>query len=316
MRPFAAFDLHCDTLTDCMYTNTGNPDTLDDPKRVLSLSNMPEDINWAQLYAIWIQDEYTGNSAMDFFDRSADNFDRQMKLFSDRVSPCRNASDIEAAWAAGKRAAVLTVENGSVLGGKLENLQHVADRGVKCMTLVWNGRNEIGSGQKEKGGLTAFGRELIPEMEKTGILVDVSHLNDQGFEELTGIVKKPFTATHSNARAVCGHKRNLTDDMIKEMAARGCLIGLNYYTDFICDNGEDANTPDTLFRHVEHFLELGAENCLALGSDFDGSTLPVFINTAAKVADYYGYMIDRGISVETADAVFYKNAMRFFKENL
>lgn len=316
MKSYAVFDLHCDTLTDCMYTNTGNMDTLDDPKRVLRLSNMPEGVNWAQFYAVWIQDGYRGPAAMEFFDRCADSFDRQMKRFSDRVSPCRSGADVEAAWAEGKRAAVLTVENGSVLGGKMENLQHLVDRGVKCMTLVWNGKYEIGSGQLEKGGLTGFGKELIPEMEKAGILVDVSHLNDQGFEDLIGIVKKPFTATHSNARAICSHKRNLTDDMIKEMVSRGCLIGMNYYIDFICDNGEDAKTPDSLYRHIEHFLELGAEDCLALGSDYDGCTLPEFLSTPEKVAEFYGYMLERGLPAETADKVFYKNAIRFLKETL
>lgn len=316
MKPYAVFDLHCDTLTDCMYTSTGNTDTLDDPERVLRLSNMPADVNWAQLYAVWIQNEYTGSAAMEFFDACADSFDRQMKLFSDRVVHCCTAADIEAAWAAGKRAAVLTVENGSVLGGKLENLQHLADRGVRCMTIVWNGKNEIAAGQKEEGGLTEFGRELIPEMEKEGILVDVSHLNDRGFEDLIAVVRKPFTATHSNARSVCSHKRNLTDDMIREMVSRDCLIGLNYYVDFICDNGDDAKTPDSLYRHIEHFLELGAENCLALGSDFDGCDLPEFLDTPSKVAGLYEYVIGRGVSTETADAIFYKNALRFFKNNL
>ena len=107
-------DLHCDTLTDCKYA-AGNPDTLDDPKRVLSLSAIPRDVRWAQFFAIFIPDEQRGRAAIDYFDQNRRNFDRQMKRFSDRVSPCRSLGDMEAAFAQSKTAAFLTVENGSAL---------------------------------------------------------------------------------------------------------------------------------------------------------------------------------------------------------
>ncbi|MCI6027324.1 MAG: dipeptidase [Oscillospiraceae bacterium] len=314
MRPYALIDLHCDTLTDCKYA-AGNPDTLDDPKRVLSLSAIPDDVHWAQFFAIFIPDEQRGRAAIDYFGQNHRNFVRQMKRFSDRVSPCRGLGDMEAAFAQSKTAAFLTVENGSVLAGDLSRVRALAEAGVCAITLVWNGENEIGSGHGTGHGLSAFGRAVIPEMERCGILVDVSHLNDPGFEDLLEVAQKPFLATHSNARAVAGHRRNLTDEMIREMVRRGCLIGLNYFVSFLRDGGE-VTSLDDLYRHIVHFLELGASKNLALGSDFDGAALPDCLNTPQKAAEAYGYLLARGIGQKQADGIFYQNARRFFAENL
>ena len=314
MRPYALIDLHCDTLTDCKYA-AGNPDTLDDPKRVLSLSAIPDDVHWAQFFAIFIPDEERGRAAIDYFGQNHRNFVRQMKRFSDRVSPCRGLGDMEAAFAQSKTAAFLTVENGSALAGDLSRVRVLAEAGVCAVTLVWNGENEIGSGHSTGHGLSAFGRAVIPEMERCGILVDVSHLNDPGFEDLLEVAQKPFLATHSNARAVAGHRRNLTDEMIREMVRRGCLIGLNYFVSFLRDGGE-VTSLDDLYRHIVHFLELGASKNLALGSDFDGAALPDCLNTPQKAAEAYGYLLARGIGQKQADGIFYQNARRFFAENL
>ena len=163
MRPYALIDLHCDTLTDCKYA-AGNPDTLDDPKRVLSLSAIPDDVHWAQFFAIFIPDEKRGRAAIDYFGQNHRNFVRQMKRFSDRVSPCRGLGDMEAAFAQSKTAAFLTVENGSVLAGDLSRVRVLAEAGVCAITLVWNGENEIGSGHCTGHGLSAFGRAVIPDL--------------------------------------------------------------------------------------------------------------------------------------------------------
>ena len=316
MKSYALIDLHCDTLTDCPgYTNTGNPDTLDDPKRVLSLSAIPADVHWAQFFAIFVPDEEKGENAIGYYEKNRLNFERQIALFSDRVAKCRNAQDMEAAWAAGKTAAFLTVENGNILAGDISRIKTIAEQGVCALTLVWNGENEIGSGHTTDHGLSNFGKQAVKELEKQNIIIDVSHLNDHGFEDLLEIAEKPFVATHSNARAVCSHKRNLTDDMIAEMVKRGCLIGLNYYTEFICEGGNVAGLDD-LYRHVSHFAELGAMKNLALGSDFDGATLPECLSSPAKATGFYEYLLSRGVSQADADGVFYKNAQRFFHNNL
>lgn len=311
----ALIDLHCDTLTEWKYTNTGNPDTLDDPKRVLSLSGMPKGVHWAQFFAVFIPDEERGQRAIDYFDANRANFERQMELFSDRVAPCRNAQDMENAWAAGKTAAFLTVENGSVFAGSIERVQRLAEQGVRAVTLVWNGENEIGSGHNTDRGLSDFGKRVVPEMEKHNVIVDVSHLNDRGFADLLEIAEKPFMATHSNARAICSHKRNLTDDMVREMVRRDCLIGLNYYVNFLADDGH-VGSLEVIYRHAMHFFELGARKNLALGSDFDGAVLPECLSGPDKALEFYEYLLARGISQEDADGIFYQNARRFFYQNL
>ncbi len=315
MLPYGLIDLHCDTLADWKYANTGNPDTLDDPERVLSLSSMPKETHWAQFYAVFIPDEEQGQAAVDYFEKNRINFERQMEKFSDRVAPCRTAADMEDAWAAGKTAAFLTIENGTPINGDLSRIKVLAEQGVRCLTLVWNGDYEIGSGHTTEKGLTEFGKAVVKEMEKQGILIDVSHLNDAGFADLLEVATKPFVATHSNARAVCGHKRNLTDDMIREMVKRNCLIGLNYFIKFLEDDGV-VDSLDSLYRHIEHFFELGAQKNLALGSDYDGATLPDCLNTPAKAAGIYEYLLSRGMSEELAQGIMWKNAQEFFRKNL
>lgn len=315
LKPYALIDLHCDTLTDWEYTSTGNPDTLDDPKRVLSLTSIPKNIHWAQFYAIFIPDEIRGQSAIDYYNFNRDNFYRQMELFKDRVMPCLTAADMAKAWAQGKIAAFLTVENGSALAGDINRVKSLANDGIKAMTLVWNGENELGSGHTTGHGLSNFGKDVIHEMEKQGIIVDISHLNDSGFSDLLKVVKKPFMATHSNARSICSHKRNLTDDMIREMVQRDCIIGLNYYVNFIKDGGK-VESLDDIFTHIEHFFKLGAENNLALGSDFDGAVLPESLSNADDATGLYQYFINRGLNQEQAEGIIYKNAERFFENHL
>lgn len=311
----AIIDLHCDTLTDWKFTSTGNPDTLDDPGRVLSLRAIPAGVRWAQFYAVFIPDEVRGQAAIDYFESNRSNFLRQMDLFADKIAPCRTVDEMEAAWAAHKTAAFLTVENGSALAGQIERVHTLAEQGVRCMTIVWNGENELGSGHDTTHGLSAFGREVIPEMEREGILVDVSHLNDAGFENLLGVARKPFVATHSNARSLCSHKRNLTDDMIREMVRRNCLIGLNYCIRFIADGGV-VTGPEQLMKHVERFFELGAAKNLALGSDFDGTTLPEYLNTPAKAAALGETFRAFGLTEEQSQDILWRNALRFLRENL
>lgn len=313
MRPRAVIDLHCDTLTDMAHS--GAQDTMDDGGKALSLSALPKDVRWAQCFAIFLPDTLHGGEAVAFYEHWHDSFVRQTEKFAARVLPCRGAAELERAWAEGRTAALLTVENGSVLAGDLSRVAQLKRDGVCAVTLTWNGENELGSGHGADRPLSAFGKRAVREMERCGILIDASHLNDRGFADLLDIAEKPFLATHSNARAVCAHKRNLTDGMIREMARRGCLIGLNYYVRFLRSDGA-ACTLDDLCRHIMHFFELGAGNCLALGSDFDGAEVPDCLSSPARVADAYDALLERGLSRTDLDGIFYRNALEFFRKNL
>lgn len=313
MEPYAVIDLHCDTLT--AFQSPGRCSaTLDDPCAHLSLSNLPRGTRWCQCFAIFVPDGLTREGAADYYRRHQSSFQRQMERFSPRVAPCRTAGDIEQAWAKGKTAALLTVENGAALAGDPDRVELLARDGVTMLTLTWNGVNEIGSGHASGQGLTPFGKALIPMLEEQNILVDVSHLNDRSFADVLEVAAKPFVASHSNARTVCPHRRNLTDGQIRALVSRRCLIGLNFYTNFLRADGNAA--PEDLYRHVAHFLDLGAEDCLALGSDFDGADLPPWLACPEQEAGLYQFLLERGLSPALADKLLYQNALNFFHKNL
>lgn len=314
-RPYALIDLHCDTLTDCMYQCVPGVDTLNDPRRTLSLDVLPCGVHWGQFYAIFTPDSCRGQAAIDFFQRHCASFYRQMKKYAHQVAPCRGWRDLEQAWARGKTAAFLTLESGAPLAGRLERVGELARAGVRCITLTWNGENELGSGNLTDKGLTPFGRAAVGEMERQEILVDVSHLNDRGLCDLLETAGKPFLATHSNARALCGHPRNLTDWQLKEMFRRGCLVGLNYYVRFLREDGR-VESLDDIYRHAMHMLELGGERCVALGSDYDGSDVPPCLDTPEKAAGLFDYLLGRGMSQRLAEGVLYQNALDFLRANL
>ena len=312
MFPTGIIDLHCDTLTRDMWASQPPAcGPLVNPAYHIALGKMPRNLRWVQCFAIFVPDNYRGQDAIDFFDRYRAVFDRQMVAHGDKVSPCRSFSDMEQALEAGKFAAVLTVEGGAALAGQPERAQVLRDAGVRMLTLTWNGPNELGSGHDSSAGLTACGREAVAELERCGVLVDVSHLNDRGFEDLLSVAKKPFVASHSNARSVCGHRRNLPDAFIREIADRGGLIGLNYSKDFLSDSGR--GNLDDLYRHVCRFLELDAGPCLALGSDFDGTDIHPDLDSVEKSLSIYGYLTQHGIPADTADGILFGNAWRFFK---
>lgn len=308
-------DLHCDTLTAFMDPVPGQANTLNDPSRRFALCKIPKGVSWAQCCAVFVPDELKGNEAWEYYRRHRDSFCRQAAHFEALALPCRTAQQVEAAWGQGKTALLLTVENGSALEGRLERVEQLRRDGVVMMTLTWNGANELGSGHSTDGGLTTFGKEAVREMERQGILVDVSHLNDRGFFELLATAQRPFVASHSNARAVCPHRRNLTDEQIREMVERRCLMGLNYYNAFLRSDGQEAALED-LWRHVEHFLELGAENCLALGSDFDGAEVPACLDSPGKIAGLAEFFHRKGLSPALTEKILWRNALDFFKTNL
>lgn len=313
MHSPAVIDLHCDTLTAFMAPGRCR-NTLNDPGSDFALCKVPAGARWAQCCAIFIPDELRGTQAIRYYEAHQKSFVRQMTECSSLAVPCSTAAQLEQAWAQGKAAAILTVENGSALAGDLDRLEVLARDGVKAVTLSWNGQNEIASGWETDHGLSDFGRVLIPAMEQQGVLVDVSHLNDRSFYDVLERAQKPFLATHSNARSVCSHRRNLTDDQIREMVSRRCLIGLNYTDHFLRDGG--GATPEDLFRHIARFLDLGAEDCLALGSDFDGTTLPEFLNSPAKVLHLPDYLQSRGLSAALCRKILFQNALTFFQANL
>lgn len=308
MRPYAITDLHCDTLTE--YSENQMLNSLNNNK-MFSIDKLPDDIKWVQFFAIFIGDNCV--SPKEYFFDHYTSFLHQVDKYADKLYFCRTYDDLTLAMKNSKCGGFLTIENGRVLEGKIENVSYLTELGIKALTLVWNGENEIGSGIERDKGLTDFGKAVIPELERQNIIIDVSHLNDNGFYDFLKIAKKPFWASHSNSRHICNHKRNLTDDMIFEIVKRDGIIGLNFHKDFVTD--KESYTFEDVYLHIERLISLGAGKNIALGSDFDGGNIPECINSICKVENLYRYLVEK-IPKKEVDAIFYKNAFRFIKNNM
>ena len=182
---------------------------------------------------------------------------------------------------------------------------------MRVLTLTWNGKNELGSGMACDEGLTPLGREALPLLEEAGIVVDVSHLSDSGFWEVQKRARRPFIATHSDSRAVCGHGRNLTDDQFRAVAAAGGVVGLNFSTHFLAADDPDPSYA-ALSAHLGHFLALGGEDAVALGSDYDGTDVPSWLEPAERIGGLYG-RVKAEYGEKLAQKLFFQNAMAFFE---
>lgn len=322
------FDLHCDTIDQlCMrdvepyMSKIAEQDrfgidtsgTLARNGGALDLARMGRHA-WCQCFAVWVPDLYDAPGALAFYRRARDWFRGQLAAYPEQVAQTRGMGEVRAALGSGKVAALLTIENGSLLGCGIDMVDELASDGVRMVTLTWNGRNAIGSGKVSHDGLTPYGREVVRALEDASIVVDVSHLNDEGFADLLKIARRPFAASHSNARPVCGVPRNLTDDEFRAIRDAGGIVGLNYYRGFIvereCPEQGEA-TFDELAAHVEHFLDLGGADVLALGSDFDGSDTPAWLSGAQDMPAFRERMVRR-FGEEQVEKIFFGNAAAFF----
>ncbi len=253
--------------------------------------------------------------------------------YSTYIAPMHHFADIERNASRGLMTAMLTIEEGGVLEGSLERLREFYEDGVRMITLTWNFPNEIGypgcleekplpeidiHNWKVTGaypGLTKRGIEIVETMEEKGIIADVSHLSDAGFWDVAAITKKPFVASHSNARCQCGHKRNLSDMQIRTIAEKGGVIGLNYAYDFLENNPSDICF-DSFIRHIHHIIHVGGEDVLALGSDFDGIDTNPVMPHAGALPQLFEAMERSGIQASVLEKIKGQNALRVMKEVL
>lgn len=308
------FDTHCDTAVRCYnnFQKDGQKTALYENDFHISLKKAAFLEQYTQLFAIWDDDVMEAEDCFRFFREVYNNFLEELAKNSDCTGLCKTAADLEHK----QNTAILAVENGKLLNGQADRLHYLYDCGVRLMTLVWNGMNCIGNGvfAADKSGLTQFGRRCIRIMNDLGMVVDVSHLNDAGFYDVAGIAQAPFIASHSNCRAVCAHPRNLTDDQIQIICKSGGLIGLNFGVKFISDM--PGETYPQLMRHVYHILELGGEDALCFGADFDGTDVPVELNGLSHMEGLYHFMKNTDLGQSLTDKIFYENAFQFFKNML
>lgn len=324
----SVFDLHCDTLD--RLALSGDPSVpggfyehdagvprermsrLDSNDAHISLERTAA-FKWCQCFAVFVPDELRGAAAWDVFLRVRRFWEAELCRLEGSLVRVSDAQEYRAAFEEGKTAGMLTVEGCSFLEDDAfaeERLDGMVEAGVRAATLTWNAPNAIGSGNDTADGLTGFGKRVVSELERRGIVADVSHLNEAGFRDVCAHATRPFIATHSNARAVCGHPRNLADWQLREIAERGGIVGLNFYNGFLRDDGCEASRDDVL-RHVDHILEVAGESVLALGSDYDGSDVPAWLDPCDKVEGLYQLLFAE-FGEAVAEAAFHRNAERFF----
>ena len=320
--PIDSFDMHADTIdvlgmrSHAPYASFNNKFSGDlaDTNAQISANRMGE-VRWAQCYAIWIPDaegDVQGDiPAIEWYREGVAWFKRQMEEQSDTFAQVRKFSDIPSILDEGKVAAILTVENAACLDAGLEVVDEFERDGVLIAGVTWNYKNVLGSGNEyPEQGLSQLGREYVAALEEHGIVADVSHLNEKGFWELDEIATKPYVATHSNARSVCGHLRNLTDEQFGALTARGGVVGLNFHEGFVHDGGY-AYTFDELSAHVDHWLSLGGEDHIALGSDRDGADVPTWLADCSGQQALFERFEER-FGLDVTRKLFYENALRFF----
>lgn len=204
-----------------------------------------------------------------------DAFYGELDACQDQLHLVLEAKDVEKARAQGKVGALLSIEGGEALEGDMAVLRMLHRLGVRAIGLTWNQRNEIGDGVGEPragGGLTEFGIGVIKEMNRLGMIIDVSHLTERGLRDCLEYSKHPLIASHSNARAVCDHVRNLSDEAIRGLAAGGGVMGINMASDFLVTQGQASL--DDVVAHIDHITELVGTDHVGIGADFDGITLP------------------------------------------
>ena len=330
------WDLHCDTL----YRLLGREDTAGEPAveafakdgGMLDLAKMRAGDYQLQCFACFVGLEESPDPLVSAL-REVDLFHRLLAAYPDDLVWVKSAADIDKLGEDGRIGAMLTIEEGAVCRDDLAILRDFYRLGVRMMTLTWNHQNGLGSPNitpdynedtwpvKNPGapGLTGVGREFVAEMERLHMIVDVAHLSDAGIRDLLAIATRPFAASHSNARACCPHLRNLPDELLRAMGEKGCLIGLNYCPAFLDDTPDRKHCIGSvaqMARHAKYILNLAGEDALALGSDFDGIGGELEITGAQDLPLLAEGLVNEGIPARVVEKIFYKNARRFFRENL
>lgn len=320
---------------DCLCQNLG---LFVDLHRPADFPQNPEHSSWAPLASVAGTQSLSHDQSeekVEFLDPwytvscLAKVFQEEIAANSDLVRQVTNADQIRANEKEGFISALMSIEEGGCCKGDLSHLKELYDAGARMMTLTWNYENELASpnhpdkehyfefAPQNDHGLKKRGEEFVEAMQDMGMLVDVSHLSDAGFYDVARIVKGPFVASHSNARAVCGCGRNLTDDMIRILAEHGGVTGLNFCPEFLEPKNKDPRQSlSAIAAHARHIINVGGQECLGIGTDFDGidglldygsaDTLPLLAEGLEK----------EGFTQEEIESIFYKNVLRVYDEVL
>lgn len=308
------FDLHCDTAL-ALLGKTGNEaGNLKHNSLHIDLDRAAKLEAYCQCFACFTtpdMQQWMKVSPIVVFERELATIQREVDKHKRMIRLAYCAEDVEANRDSGKMSAILTIEGPAGFDFDPELLENLHQIGFRMSTLGWNEKNVLTGSNVTGGGLTDKGREYVKEAQRLGILVDVSHISDEGFWDIMEITQAPVVASHSNSRAVCNHSRNLTDDMFRAICRTGGVAGINQYADFL---GEHP-TLDTICDHVLHLLELDPDGKhIALGGDLDGCE--AFSEGFEGIQSYPNLadrLLERGVTENMIRDIFWNNALNVLR---
>jgi microsomal dipeptidase-like Zn-dependent dipeptidase/anthranilate/para-aminobenzoate synthase component II len=306
-------DTHCDTP---MFF----PENVDfgsrDPKLLVDLHKMTEGHQDATIMVAYLpQTMPLTDHPKQYTDQIFDKIEAIVAKHSPYISIARTPDDLWMHKHQGKKSIMLGIENGHALEGSLDNLRHFAQRGIVYMTLCHNGDNDIcdsARGEHTHNGVSAFGREVIKEMNRLGIMVDLSHAGEKSFYDALELSKTPIVCSHSSCRALCDHPRNLTDDQMRALAQKGGVMQVTLYHGFLVKDGEA--TLDDAMRHLDHAIEVMGIDHVGLGTDFDGDGGIRGLASSAELLNYTRELLKRKYSEADIQKLWGGNFLRVMKK--
>lgn len=304
VNSFPCADAHCDFLYGMQ--NHGYDISSPKGKQTINLADMNAGNVKLQFFAAWI-DMLLKQNPLSQCMNMIDAYYRMIEANPILVPFDRNF-DVNG----DKIGVVLTIEGGEAIEGSVENLRMLYKLGVRAMTLTWNDVNSLAypAVKKSRRGLSALGKEVVSEMNRIGMAVDLAHLGDAGIDDVLSITTQPVFASHTNARSVHNHPRCMQDAHIKAIADMGGVIGVNFYYKQLT-NMKICSIYDVL-NHIEHVIKIGGIDCCALGSDFDGmDKCPMGLENSSGFKSLAQGLLDRGFSDEDVYKIMYGNLAKY-----
>jgi len=314
-------DMHCDTIT-TLYDRIqmGSKETLRSNSMQMDIEKLVKSNYLLQNFAVFFD---KGIWPEDLFKEAMlriDFFREQLAENDDIIRQVTTVEEILQNERENRVSALLTLEGGESLEGNADNLTAFHKKGVRMITLTWNYDNELGHCHfdKEGNGLTKFGYEMVERMEELHMIPDVSHGSDALFFDVCKVAKKPFVASHSNARSVYGRTRNMSDEMIRALAEHGGVMGMNFFAGFTSARARENGMCylEDILAHMKHVKNVGGIDCLGLGSDFDGIGTDVEWGDAGGMQILLAAMEKAGFTPAECDKICRENVLRLYKECL
>lgn len=312
-------DTHCDTP---MFFPQGVDFGSRDPRILVDLHKMSEGHQDATIMVCYLpqprQDEtfsskvdFDVNGPTEYADLIFDKIEAIVEQNKRYLSIARTPADLYANKQQGRKSIMLGIENGLALDGHLDRLQHFAQRGIVYMTLCHNGDNDIcdsARGNHTHNGISSFGQQVVREMNRLGILVDLSHAGEKSFYDALEMSNQPIVCSHSSCRALCDHPRNLTDDQMRALAAKGGVMQITMYNGFLVKDCE-ATVLDAL-RHLEHAIEVMGIDYVGIGTDFDGDGGVRGMANSSELLNFTRLLLARGYSEQDIEKIWGGNFLR------